>query len=351
MERVQYFPNMPQSKIKRILKAIYLIITNFHISPIKILKSLNIFKYGKRALSLNLLYWLIPFLGKKFDIIHCHFGPNGIIGIYLKDKEIGDRIITTFYGYDVSSFISGNGGSIYKDLFLNGSLFLPICDYFKRKLIDIGCDERKIIIHRIGVDFKKFKFSERKIRPKEPVKILTIARLVGKKGHKYAIRAIAKIIREHNNIQYIIAGDGPLRGELESLVSELGIKNHVKFLGVVNQDECLRLYSEVHIFLLHSVTSDDGDQEGTPVVLMEAQAVGLPAISTFHSGIPEVVIDGKSGFLVPEKDVNALVEKVEYLIEHPEVWPEMGRYGREFVEKRYDIKKLNQQLVEIYQNL
>jgi colanic acid/amylovoran biosynthesis glycosyltransferase len=122
-------------------------------------------------------------------------------------------------------------------------------------------------------------------------------------------------------------------------------------LGPINQNECLKLYQEANIFILPSVTSDNEDQEGTPVVLMEAQAMGLPVISTFHSGIPEVVVEGKSGFLVPEKDVDALAEKLEGLIEHPEIWPEMGRYGRKFVEERYDIKKLNQQLVEIYQNL
>jgi colanic acid/amylovoran biosynthesis glycosyltransferase len=350
MERVHYFA-MPQNKIKRILKAIFLIIKNFHKAPLKILKSLNVLEYGKAALSLRLLYSLIPFLDKNFDILHCHFGPNGIIGVHLKSMGIIGKIITTFYGYDMSAFISDNSASIYKNLFLEGDLFLPICDYFKRKLISIGCDEKSIIIHRIGIDFKKFILSERKIRSKEPIQILTIARLVEKKGHKYAIKAINKILQKHNNIQYIIAGDGPLGDELESLVSEFGIENYIKFLGPINQNECLKLYQEANIFILPSVTSDNEDQEGTPVVLMEAQAMGLPVISTFHSGIPEVVVEGKSGFLVPEKDVDALAEKLEGLIEHPEIWPEMGRYGRKFVEERYDIKKLNQQLVEIYQNL
>ena len=122
-------------------------------------------------------------------------------------------------------------------------------------------------------------------------------------------------------------------------------------MGALEQDEYLKIYQEARIFVLPSVTASKGDEEGTPVVLMEAQATGLPVISTFHSGIPEVVIHGKSGFLVPEKDVDALAERLEYLIEHPEIWPEMGKEGRKFVEKKYDIKKLNQQLVEIYQDL
>ena len=351
MRRVHYF-NIPHNKIKRILKAIFLIIKNFHKAPLKILKSLNVFKYGKTALSLRLLYIVISFLDKKFDIIHCHFGPNGIIGAYLKEIGISGKLITTFHGYDMSVFIVNNSNNIYKKLFFKGDLFLPISNYWKRKLIRLGCNEKKIIVHRTGINLEKFNFFERRKQSGEPIKILTIGRLVEKKGHEYAIRAIAKIIQENKNIniEYIIAGDGPLKNKLESLVLKLGIKNYIKFLGAVEQDEVLALYQQAHIFVLPSITARNGDQEGIPVVLMEAQATGLPIISTYHTGIPEVVVDGKTGFLVPEEDVDALAERLEYLIEHPELWPDMGHAGRKFVEEKYDIKRLNQNLVEIYQN-
>ena len=85
--------------------------------------------------------------------------------------------------------------------------------------------------------------------------------------------------------------------------------------------------------------------------MIEAQATGLPVVSTFHSGIPEIVENGKSGFLVQERDVNTLAEKIDFLIQHPELREEMGRYGRKFVEQKFDIKKLNKRLVEIYSNL
>ncbi len=353
MERVHYFFDDPifRNKINRVLKAIYLIITNFHKAPYKILKSLNVFRYGRSAVSLNLLFALICFLNRKFDIIHCHFGPNGIIGTQLRDIGIEGKIITTFHGYDLSAFISESRGGNYKRLFIDCDLCMPISNYWKSKLIEIGCKEEKITVHRMGADVGKFQYLERNSHPPEHLRILTLGRLVEKKGHEYGIRAVAKIINKHKNISYFIAGDGPLRKSLELLVEELKIKNHVNFLGEVKQDEVLKLYENAHVLIQPSVTAKNGEQEGIPVVLMEAQACGLPVISTYHSGIPEVVIDGKSGFLVPEKDVDALAERVEYLIEHSEVWPEMGKYGRKFVEERYDIKKLNQQLVEIYQNL
>ena len=350
MERVHYF-NIPDSMIKRVLKAIFLIITNFHKSPIKILKSLNVFKYGKKALSLKLLYVVVPFLGKKFDIIHCHFGPNGIIGVYLKEIGIPGKYVTSFHGYDVNSYPNIAGENVYKDLFKKGDIFTANTNFTKQQVVKLGCDENKIVILPVGLRIEKFKFSTRKIQQGEYIKILTVGRLVEKKGHEYAIRAIAKIIAKHKNIVYIIAGEGPLRDKLESLVSELGIRNYVKFLGEVNEDEVLKLYQQAHIFVLPSVTASNGDREGQALVLQEAQAVGLPVISTLHNGIPEGVVDGKSGFLVPEKDVDALAEKIEFLVEHPELWSEMGRYGREFVEKHYDIKKLNRRLVEIYQSL
>jgi len=349
MERVHYF-NIPDSMIKRVLKAIFLIITNFHKSPIKILKSLNVFKYGKKALSLKLLYVVVPFLGKKFDIIHCHFGPNGIIGAYLKEGGINSKLITTFHGYDMSMFISNHGEDIYKILFLKGDLFMPISEHWKKKLIEMGCEEGKIIVHRMGIDVEKFEFSER--RKTGTIKILSVGRLVEKKGHEYAIKALAKVVNKNGkDIIYRIVGDGPLKDKLMSLAEELRIEDCVKFMGNVEDEELLKLYKESHIFILPSVTASDGDQEGIPVVFMEAQAMGLPVISTYHSGIPEVVIDGKSGFLVPEKDVDALAEKMEFLVEHPELWSEMGGYGREFVEKHYDVRRLNKRLVEIYRNL
>jgi len=350
MKRVHYFA-MPCNKIKRILKAIFLIIKNFHRSPLKILKSLNIFKYGKTALSLTLLSTIIPFLNKKFDIIHCHFGPNGIVGVHLKEIGIPGKYVISFHGYDVNSYPKIMGENVYNVLFKNGDLFTTNTNFTKQQVVKIGCDEKKIIILPVGLRIARFKFSTRKIRNGDIIKILTVGRLVEKKGYEYAIRAIVKIVAKHENIFYMIAGDGPLRDKLESLVSELGARNYVKFMGAVEEDEVLKLYQQAHIFVLPSVTASNGDREGQALVLQEAQAVGLPIISTIHNGIPEGVLNGKSGYLVPEKDVDALAEKLERLIEHPEIWPEMGKCGRKFVEERYDIKKLNQQLMKIYQNL
>jgi colanic acid/amylovoran biosynthesis glycosyltransferase len=97
--------------------------------------------------------------------------------------------------------------------------------------------------------------------------------------------------------------------------------------------------------------SIEGDAEGQGLFLQEAQACGLPVVATQHGALPEGLVPGTSGFLAPERDAEALAERLEFLVTHPEVWPEMGRAGRSFVEGRYDIGKLNAQLVELYRSV
>ncbi len=286
---------------------------NFWKDNFALIKSLH-FKYGKEAGSLRLFYLVFSFLGKKFDLIHCHYGFNGTLGVYLKELGFGNKVVTTFYGYDLSQFIAQYGNEVYKDLFLKGDLFLAISEFFKEKIIRLGCPKDKIAIHRLGTDLELFQYCPRGKDIREPAKLLTVGRLAEKKGHEYAIKAVAGLIKKGRRINYIIAGDGPLKEALSSLVSQEGISKYVAFIGPCTRDKIIGLYNEADIFILPSVTSTAGDTEGVPVVLMEAQASGCPVISTFHSGIPEVVIDGESGFLVPERDIETLSEKLEYLL-------------------------------------
>jgi colanic acid/amylovoran biosynthesis glycosyltransferase len=347
---------MPQNIVRRFIKAISFIMRNFHRKPMAFLRALNIVKFGRRAASLRILYEVMPFLERDvpdYDIVHCHFGPNGNLGALLKDiGVVRGKVVTTFHsGYDIPMYIRRRGVHAYDYLFANGDLLLPISNRWKEELIKLGCEEQKIVVHRMGVDTNRFLFSPRQLRNDGQIQLLTVARLVEKKGVEYGIRAVAKVQQQHPRIEYKIAGDGPLMSDIKRLVEELNINDKIKLLGWQRQEEIVELMKEADILLAPSVCSEDGDWEGIPVVLMEALAQGLPVLSTQHSGIPELVQDGKSGFLVPERDVEALVEKLTYLIEHPEIWPEMGRAGRDYVENYYDINKLNDQLVELFQCL
>ena len=353
LERTYYVPQIPNNFFWRLLKSFGLLFANFSKEPLVLLRSLNVFKYGDCATSFWLLYAMTPLLGKEpYDIIHGQFGTDGLNATFLRDiGAIKGKLITTFRGYDISLCIQDYGKHYYDKLFETGDFFLSNCEFFKRRAIELGCEPKRIVVHGSGIDSSRFFFTPRHPHSDGIIRIATTGRLVEKKGLEYSIRAVAKLAKLHSNIKYNIIGDGPLRENLQQLIQDLAVSNIVKLLGPKQQQELIEILNNSHIFTAPSVTAKDGNQDAPVNVLKEAMAMGMPVVSTYHGGIPELVEDGISGFLVPERDVDALAEKLGYLIEHPEIWPQMGQAGRAYVEKYYDIRKLNVQLVELYQQV
>lgn len=352
LEKTSYF-SMPGNHSLRLVKALKFIISNGWRNPNACLRALNIFKYGRKAASLKLLYLISPFINQLPDeIIHCQLGFLGLQGLLLREiGAIQGKLVVSFRGTDLSLYLQMFGSQYYQELFKKAELFLPVSEKMKSKLIEIGCPEDKIIVHHSGIDPQQFTFTPRTIASDETIRIVTIARLVEKKGIEYGIRAIALVVQKHPKLEYLILGDGDLMATLQGLIDQLHMSRQVKLLGWKERQEIIQILNHAHILIAPSVTSRDGDSEGIPNVLKEAMAMGMPVVSTQHSGIPELVQDGISGFLVPERDAEALAEKLDYLISHPEIWPEMGKAGRTFVEQNYNIHKLNDRLEEIYQEL
>jgi len=350
--RTYYAATMPNNRWQQWLKGLGLLATNFHKAPYAIARLL--YSQSVRQVSrLGLIYELIPWLrrSRSYDIIHCHFGMNGVKAAVLKEiGAIQGRLITVFHGFDITLYLQQVGDRVYDRLLSTADLLMPISKLWQQKLIELGGDEKKIIVHHMGIDCHQFTFQPRQYSDRV-VRVITIARLVEKKGVEYGIRAVAKLTKEFPQLEYQIVGDGCLKDELQRLIQELEVTDKVKLLGWKQQQEITELLAQAHIFMAPSVTSRNGDREGIPVSLMEAMACGMPILSTMHSGIPELVEHGKSGFLVPERDADALAEKLSYLLKNPEVWQKMGIAGRACVEKYYNIKRLNGQLVDIYQKL
>jgi len=350
LKHTHYHNEKPSNKLVRVMKAGWLLLLHGYKNPLAVFRSLNFFSYGREALSLALFYKVVLYItAGRFDIIHCHFGPNGNLGALLKELGIKGKLITMFHGYDIRQGIK-KGGGIYDKLFKYGDCFLSISDYNYRYLVMFGADPRKIVNHPVGIDLKRFSFRwdlDYIKRADEPVRILTVGRLVEEKGLCFGIEAINKLVRNHSigRIEYQIVGDGPLKEELKRLVKKFSLEETVHFLGLKQQEEVIKILRHSHLFLLPSIA------EALPVVLMEAQAVGLPVVATDVGSVSQVVVDGRSGFVVPERDVNAMADRLKYLIEHPEVWPEMGRKGRKQIEDNFNIKKLNEELVRIYERL
>ena len=349
MERTRYFRDIPRNYFLRVLKAFALIIKHrAWLQPKPLLLALNIRKYGREAMSLRILYLATLLVGREHDAVHCQFGNLGPEVLRLKQiGAISGKLVTSFRGNDLTGYLQTKR-ICYRELFRKGDLFLPVSEVFRHRLIEKGCSPAKITVHRSGVDLAKFQYSLRRRAEGEPTKLISIGRFVEKKGLAYAVKAIARIVDSCYKISYSIIGDGKLRADLEHLIDQLGVGDHVRLLGCMPHSEVVLHLRNSHLLLAPSVTGTDGDQEGIPNVLKEAMAMGIPVISTLHGGIPELVENGKSGFLVPERDVEALANRLAYLIDHPERWSEMGSHGRKRIEKYYDINRLNDTLVELY---
>ena len=361
LERTYYSP-IPYYWWWRCLKGLLLVLLNFYKAPRLIFKSLdfrryNRSRYGDLAKWLSPFYLLLPLLGRSlYDIVHCHYGRNGLKAILLKDLgAINGKIVTTFHGYDISRYLQLHGDDIYNYLFERGDLLQPISQFWYDKLIALGCNPQKIAmqVHHMGIDGDRLTPSKKIQDASAKVMIVSIARLVEKKGLCYGIEAVAKLIQQNPQLEleYQIIGDGILRSSLEQQIEQLGVSQQVQLLGWKQQQEVQTILAQADIVLAPSITSPQGDCEGIPVSLMEAMAQGIPIISTYHSGIPELVDTGVTGYLVPEKAVDLLSEKLAHLIHHPELRTKMGQAGRDKVLQEYNIQLLCDRLVATYQEL
>jgi colanic acid/amylovoran biosynthesis glycosyltransferase len=290
------------------------------------------------------------------DLLHCHFGTRAHLAAALRSLGILDvKIVTTFHGIDVSALVRRKGAEHYQLLFRFGALFLPISEMWAHRLCELGCDPARIRVHHVGIDCSLNAFRERRLdsRADASVKLISVGRLVEKKGHTHTLRALAQLRRRRPDLSMTldIVGEGDLKSGLEKEVAALELTDVVEFHGGLPHRETLSLLNDASIFILPSVTSEDGDMEGIPVSLMEAMARGIPVISTYHSGIPELIEDGVNGFLVPERDDEALARSIERTIDSAPRWPEIGRAGRRTIEIDFNRQKLGRRLIEHYRDL
>ncbi len=351
LERTYYPPTRPKNVILRQFKTLGLLLGNISKNPWVLLRLLSRERFGKEARKQILFYRAIPFLDRKsYDIIHCQFGLFGIIALALRQVGlIEGKLITGFRGYDISRYLKKRGDGVYDELFQKGDFFIANCEFFRQRAIKLGCEPKKIVVLGSGIDCSKFAFTPRHFPEDGKVRIVTTGRLVEKKGIEYGIRAIASLAKTYTNIEYNIIGDGELRDYFQQLIAKLNVTHLVNLVGWKQQEELIKILDHSHILIAPSVTAADGNQDAPVNTLKEAMAMGLPVIGTLHGGIPELIEDGISGFLVPERDSNAIADKLCYLIEHPQIWSDIGASGRKKVAQKYDMYQLNQQLIDIYQ--
>lgn len=275
-----------------------------------LLRSLNVRRYGAQSSKL-LLPSIVANASQTFvaDVFLVHFGYAGALANKLRELGVLEgKQATVFHGADISRrHILEEHKLDYVNLFAQSELMLPISYLWQNKLIEMGCPPEKIHVTRMGIEPEKFNFQPRQ-GFHSPLRIVSVARLTEKKGLDVAVKASEILQARGGQFEYTIIGNGEQEEMLHEHIARAGMEESVKMPGFKPQDEIRQALNEADIFLLPSKTAADGDMEGIPVALMEAMAVGLPVVSTVHSGIPELIENNVSGWLVPEDDANALAE-------------------------------------------
>jgi glycosyltransferase involved in cell wall biosynthesis len=282
---------------------------------------------------------------------HAHFGTNGVLAMPFA-RALGIPLAVTFHGYDVGALLPQNKyTSTYfryqrqaPAMFDYASLLLCASQELADMLLELGAPESKIVVHRLGIDLGRWNVAE---RSDGPVSVLMIGRLVEKKGMEYGIRAFAQVRRDHPDIRLRIVGEGPLGDELRALVRSLEVEDAVTFVGVLASEEVAAELARAHALLAPSVVAANGDRESGVIVIKEAGATGLPTIGTRHGGIPEIIDHETTGFLVPERDADALAIHLRTMIEDPAARARMGAAARAQMEDKYDTVRQNARFEEL----
>jgi len=288
--------------------------------------------------------------GKDYDILYAHFGWNAIRAVNLKKNGLlNGRIWAVFHGRDLSATIASLGGQVYSELFQHADRCLPVSEYWRNRLLELGCPADKIYVHRLGVDCKGLAFVGARPSAGDPLQIVSVCRLVPKKGLSVTLRALAGVrsIRPNLRWRYEIVGGGPLEESLREEIERLKLNDCVRLVGEKPPAKALDFIRAADLFVLSSLTAPDGDMEGIPVVLMEAMAIGTPVVSSRHSGIPELVIDGRTGLLAKEGCVESLASTIVALLENPSLRQSLAREARAMVLNDYSAARQNAALVDL----
>jgi colanic acid/amylovoran biosynthesis glycosyltransferase len=285
------------------------------------------------------------------SLLHIHNGYRACISLDFTER-LGLPYAVNFYGSDVTQkeFLR-RARRGYARLFKRGKVFLVEGPAMKGKLAALGCPEERIHLQRIAINPSDYAFRERTWDGNRPVRFLFVGRMVEKKGLEWGLDALAECKRAFP-WELEIIGDGPLRPAVEERIARHGLGDRVRILGYLPLPEMRRKMQERDALFQPSRTSADGDGEGgAPTVLLEAQACGMPILSTLHDDIPYATVPDGSALLAPERDVEAMAANILRLAERAGSWPEMGRTGRRHVEDRHDARKEILGLESIYRGI
>jgi glycosyltransferase involved in cell wall biosynthesis len=283
----------------------------------------------------------------KPDIIHAHFGDQGVtIGKIAQELHI--PFIVSFHGYDAFQLSQNEfWKQQYQEMNTLCAGITCVSKYMEDYLSSFFDISKTAIIH-VGKNLDEYTY----IKPEGNIKCwISIGRLTNKKGHEDAIKAFHRVVKKYPDQQLKIIGEGALKDDLQHLIDELELSDKITLTGAIPHHQVKKELNKADAFILCSKTTTNGDKEGIPTVLMEAQAIGLPCVSTKHSGIPEVFPQENQFLLAEEGNVECLFHKMERLIHLPlhEV-QKLAERARKKIEQEFNVKKETQKLIRLYRD-
>ena len=270
------------------------------------------------------------------DLLHVYFGHTGVHLLPFIQRWPRPSVVS-FHGMDVQPR-EGQPGYLdrLRRLLQELPLVLARSESLRDRLVDLGCPTEKIRINRTGIPMERFPVVNRHFPDNGAWHFVQACRLVEKKGLDVALKAFARFASEYPAARFTIAGEGPLREDLERLSGELGIIEKVAFAGFLGERELFDLYQAAHLFVHPSQLTEDQNQEGVPNSMLEAMATGLPVAATLHGGIPEAVRNNASGILVPERDLDALAEAMRSFATDARMWSEFSSAAAKDVREQFE---------------
>ncbi|BBY45253.1 glycosyltransferase [Mycolicibacterium celeriflavum] len=262
--------------------------------------------------------------------IHAHYATYPALAAWICARLAGVTYSVTVHAHDLYVDQSMLGAK------LDGADFIVTVSEYNRRLLERYTSTPVHVIH-CGIDTATYSFRPRGIPDSGPIRALCVASLQEYKGHEVLLRSLALGGPAVDRIELDLIGDGPLKAELQSLATELGLRSRVRFHGAQSETVVKQALGEADLFVLPSIVAADGQMEGLPVALMEALASGMPTASTSLSGIPELVIPEKTGLLATPADAQSLHDTLDQLISSGPALDGYVRTGRDLVEREFDI--------------
>ncbi|MDR6123048.1 glycosyltransferase involved in cell wall biosynthesis [Bacillus sp. SLBN-46] len=273
----------------------------------------------------------------NISLLHAHHGQLGIL--LLPFKHVTNLpLVTSIRGRDATLANQPVGYlENMKLLFNQGDLFFPVCQYLADRIIAWGCPPEKIRVLYGGVDLSKYHYRAPSLEGSQ--NILSVGRLVEKKGHHILMKAFQKIRDKFPKATLTIIGGGELQDELTSLAKQLNLGDSFRLLNHLHKDKVREYMSNADLFCAASLEAANGDVEGIPNTLKEAMALGVPVLSTYHAGIPELITHNQEGFLVKENNVDEIATGLEFMLTNRHLWETYTTSARKKVETLFDSKQ------------